>query len=151
MHVPHRRVLEEQHCSPRNGEDTVQDGIFTVNHHRGNMANPTLSKQFGALPTNDTAGSAAADAALQNPKLPFTTGNDDPMTISGTVARAAFLLALVVGVMLVAYALISLAVWSPAKAHTPTLAPITSPLPPPKPECVPSCNPDSGSLVPPNG
>jgi uncharacterized YccA/Bax inhibitor family protein len=61
------------------------------------MANPTLSKQFGALPKSDSAGSASADAALQTAKLPFTPGSADPMTISGTVAKSAFLLALVVG------------------------------------------------------
>ena len=61
------------------------------------MANPTLSKQFGALPKSDSAASASADAALQTAKLPFTPGNADPMTISGTVAKSAFLLALVVG------------------------------------------------------
>lgn len=64
---------------------------------RNPMANPTLSKQFGALPKSDSAGSASADAALQTAKLPFTPGSADPMTISGTVAKAAFLLALVVG------------------------------------------------------
>jgi uncharacterized YccA/Bax inhibitor family protein len=61
------------------------------------MANPTLSKQFGTLPKTDAAGSLSADAALQKPKLPFTPGDPDPMTIGGTVAKAAFLLALVVG------------------------------------------------------
>jgi uncharacterized YccA/Bax inhibitor family protein len=61
------------------------------------MANPTLSKQFGALPKSGSAGSASADAALQTAKLPFTPGSADPMTISGTVAKSAFLLALVVG------------------------------------------------------
>jgi uncharacterized YccA/Bax inhibitor family protein len=61
------------------------------------MANPTLSKQFGTLPRTDAAGSLSADAALQKAKLPFTPGDPDPMTIGGTVAKAAFLLALVVG------------------------------------------------------
>ena len=61
------------------------------------MANPTLSKQFGSLPKSDSGGSASADAALQTAKLPFTPGSADPMTISGTVAKSAFLLALVVG------------------------------------------------------
>lgn len=61
------------------------------------MANPTLSKQFGALPKNDTASSASADAILQTAKIPFAPGAADPMTISGTIAKTAFLLALVVG------------------------------------------------------
>jgi len=61
------------------------------------LANPTLSKQFGALPKNDTASSASADAILQTAKIPFAPGAADPMTISGTIAKTAFLLALVVG------------------------------------------------------
>jgi len=61
------------------------------------MANPTLSRQFGALPEHGAAGSVATDATLQGAKIPFAVGNDDPMTISGTVAKTAFLLALVVG------------------------------------------------------
>lgn len=61
------------------------------------MANPTLSKQFGALPKNDTASNASADAILQNAKLPFSPGDTEPMTIGGTIAKTAFLLALVVG------------------------------------------------------
>lgn len=61
------------------------------------LANPTLSKQFGALPESSTSGSGAADAALQSTTMPFAVENEDPMTISGTVAKTAFLLALVVG------------------------------------------------------
>ena len=61
------------------------------------MANPTLSKQFGALPKSDTASSASADAILQSAKIPFAPGAAEPMTISGTIAKTAFLLALVVG------------------------------------------------------
>ena len=61
------------------------------------MSNPTLSKQFGALPKNDSASSASADAILQSAKIPFAPGATDPMTISGTIAKTAFLLALVVG------------------------------------------------------
>ncbi len=61
------------------------------------MANPTLSKQFGALPENTTASSASTDAILQSNKIPFTPGVAEPMTISGTIAKTAFLLALVVG------------------------------------------------------
>ncbi|MEN8041505.1 MAG: Bax inhibitor-1/YccA family protein [Actinomycetota bacterium] len=61
------------------------------------MANPTLSKQFGALPENNTASSAPTDAMLQSAKIPFSTGEAEPMTIGGTVSKTAFLLALVVG------------------------------------------------------
>ncbi len=61
------------------------------------MANPTLSKQFGSLPENSTATSASTDAMLQSAKIPFAPGAAEPMTISGTVAKTAFLLALVVG------------------------------------------------------
>ncbi|RLE11262.1 MAG: hypothetical protein DRJ28_10985 [Actinobacteria bacterium] len=61
------------------------------------MANPTLSRQFGALPEHGAAGSVATDATLQGAKIPFAVGDEDPMTISGTVAKTAFLLALVVG------------------------------------------------------
>jgi len=61
------------------------------------MSNPTLSKQFGALPTTDTASSASADAILQSAKIPFTPHAAYPMTIGGTIAKTAFLLALVVG------------------------------------------------------
>jgi len=61
------------------------------------MANPTLSKQFGALPDTNTASSASVDSILQSNKIPFTPGDAEPMTIGGTIAKTAFLLALVVG------------------------------------------------------
>lgn len=61
------------------------------------MANPTLSRQFGALPKTDSASSASADVILQSAKLPFSPGSPHPMTIGGTIAKTAFLLALVVG------------------------------------------------------
>ena len=71
------------------------------------MANPTLSRHFGTLPKSDAAGSASADAALQKAKLPFTPGDADPMTIGGTVAKSAFLLALVVGAGMWGWSLVS--------------------------------------------
>ncbi|KAA3640541.1 MAG: hypothetical protein DWP92_02870 [Armatimonadetes bacterium] len=55
------------------------------------MANPTLQKQFGALPPSG----ASADAALATAKTPVAMGVDDPMTIGGTAAKTAFLLILV--------------------------------------------------------
>jgi len=55
------------------------------------MANPTLQKQFGALPSVG----ATADTALGGPKTPIGMGSDDPMTIGGTAAKTAFLLILV--------------------------------------------------------
>ncbi len=61
------------------------------------MANPTLSRQFGALPGSSSSRTAATTATLRGAKIPFEVGNEDPMTISGTVAKTAFLLALVVG------------------------------------------------------
>jgi uncharacterized YccA/Bax inhibitor family protein len=61
------------------------------------MANPTLSKQFGALPESGSGRTAATTATLHGAKIPFEVGDDEPMTISGTVAKTAFLLALVVG------------------------------------------------------
>lgn len=61
------------------------------------MANPTLAKQFGSLPPSASAGSAASATRVGGRKVPFATDVDDPMTVSGTVGKTAFLLALVVG------------------------------------------------------
>ncbi len=71
--------------------------LYHSRHKEEQLANPTLSKQFGSLPNSGSAGQASADAALQSAKIPFAVANKDPMTISGTVAKTAFLLALVVG------------------------------------------------------
>ncbi len=57
------------------------------------MANPTLEREFGKLPAND----AASSAALASAKLPYDVGVDDPMTIGGVSAKTAFLLLLVLG------------------------------------------------------
>ncbi|MCH7880309.1 MAG: Bax inhibitor-1/YccA family protein, partial [Proteobacteria bacterium] len=60
------------------------------------MANPTLAKHFGPLPPTTTASGSLADSQLDAEKVPFTTGDPDPMTISGTTGKTAALLALVV-------------------------------------------------------
>ncbi|MEZ5175455.1 MAG: Bax inhibitor-1/YccA family protein [Acidimicrobiia bacterium] len=57
------------------------------------MANPTLQKQFGALP----AANAAADQTLSTATTPVTMGAEVPMTLAGTAIKTAFLLALVLG------------------------------------------------------
>ncbi len=61
------------------------------------MANPTLSKQFGALPVFASGRTAATRAPLQSARIPFEAISEDPMTISGTVAKTAFLLGIIVG------------------------------------------------------
>ena len=60
------------------------------------MANPTLAKHFGPLPPTTTASGSLADSQFDAEKVPFTTGDPDPMTISGTTGKTAALLALVV-------------------------------------------------------
>jgi len=57
------------------------------------MANPTLKKQFGALPPLDGAPATAAKGA----GTPIVMGADDPMTIGGTAAKTALLLILALG------------------------------------------------------
>ncbi|GMQ92806.1 MAG: Bax inhibitor-1/YccA family protein [Acidimicrobiia bacterium] len=78
-------------------EFTTRSLVYHPCRKEARLANPTLSKQFGALPESGTSGSGKADAALQSAKIPFAVGNEDSMTISGTVAKTAFLLALMVG------------------------------------------------------